>query len=110
MSSIGITNLGAMTVAGSAAGTQSNAADTDEIKQNSANQKAVADRNVQSAKALGDVAETDLSSDRDADGREPFGVWRRPGRDDGGHEEGRPDSPRVPDAAGERGNSLDLEA
>ena len=109
MSSIGFTNLGAITLAGSAAGAQGNAADTDEIKQAGADKKSAADRNAQAARALGDVAETDLSSDRDADGRQPFVPGSRHGKKDAGNEEtGK--SHRPVDVSGERGNALDLEA
>lgn len=111
MSSIGLTNIGvgAMNLAGSAAGTQSSTSDTDRVKQNAANQKANADRNAQSARALDDVAETDLSSDRDADGRQPYGRLSRPGLDEEG-EESTAETLHAPDATGERGNTLDLQA
>jgi hypothetical protein len=111
MSSIGLTNIGigGMNLAGSAAGTQRSGADTDSVKQNAANQKAHADRNAQSARTLDDVAEADLSSDRDADGRQPFGLLSRPEPDEEG-EEHSPKTLRAPDAAGERGNTLDLQA
>jgi hypothetical protein len=110
MSSIGLTNIGVggMNLAGSAAGTQRSGADTDSVKHNAATQKANADRNAQSARAL-DVAEADLSSDRDADGRQPLGLLSRPEPDEEG-EERNAKTKRIPDAAGERGNALDLQA
>ena len=111
MSSIGLTNIGvgAMNLAGSAAGTQSSASDTDRVKQNAATQKANADRHAQSAHALDDVAEADLSSDRDADGRQPYGRLSRPGADEEG-EDNTTETLRAQDATGERGNTLDLQA
>jgi hypothetical protein len=111
MSSIGLTNIGAgaLNLAGSAAGTQRSGADTDSVKKNGADQKATADRNAQSAQTLNDVAEADLSSDRDADGRQPFGLLSRPETDEES-EENRPKTLQTPDATGERGNALDLEA
>ena len=110
MSSIGLTNIGigAMNLAGSAAGTQRSGADTDSVKKNAADQKATVDRDAQSAKALNDVAEAELSSDRDADERQPFGLLSRPESDDES-DENNANTLRTPDATGERGNALDLE-
>lgn len=110
MSSIGATNIGAMNLAGSAAGTQRGGTDSDRVAQNAANQKAVGDRNAQSARALGDVSETDLSADRDADGRGPFGSMSRPEAEPDGDDSAVPRRQQTPDASGERGNSLDLRA
>ena len=111
MSSIGLTNIGAgaLNLAGSAAGAQRSGADTDSVKKNGADQKAAVDRDVQAAHALNDVAEADLSSDRDADGRQPFGLLSRPGPDEE-REEKDAKTLQTPDATGERGNALDLEA
>ncbi|MBT6158274.1 MAG: hypothetical protein HOL01_05485 [Planctomycetaceae bacterium] len=111
MSSIGLTNIGVggMNLAGSAAGTQRSGADTDSVKKNGADQKATVDRDAQSAQTLNDVAEAELSSDRDADGRQPFGLLSRPGPDEESEEESAK-TLRTPDATGERGNALDLEA
>lgn len=111
MSSIGAASIGALNLAGSVAGTQRGGVDNDSVTQNAANQKAASDRAEQSARALGDVSEADLSSDRDADGRQPYGRMSRPAEDTGDdHASDRGKRHRVPDALGERGNTLDLQA
>jgi hypothetical protein len=109
MSLIGFSNIGAMHLAGSAAGTQAGGADTDAVKQNGSAQKSTADRDAQSARALGDVGEADLTDDRDADGRQPWGRLSRPAVDGEGEEGSRAET-RTPDAIGERGAALDLRA
>ena len=111
MSSIGAASIGGLNLAGSVAGTQRGGVDNKSVTQNAANQKAASDRADQSARALGDVSEADLSSDRDADGRQPYGRLSRPAEDTGHDQASESDKRhRISDALGERGNSLDLQA
>lgn len=110
MSSIGAANIGALNLAGSAAGAARGETDTDRVKQNAADQKTAGDRDLQSARALGDVSETDLSSERDADGRQPYGRMTRPAVDEAGEEPSHEPQRGLPDPSGERGNALDLQA
>ena len=90
----------------SIAGAQRNSADADRVKADQAQQS----RQVQQDRqAEGDVDETNLSSDRDADGRQPFVLPGNPAAEDDvqppsdGQRRGR-------DAEGARGGVLDLDA
>lgn len=69
MSSIGSNNVGAFNLAGSIAGTQKNkSSQVNESKAEAAVQKFQLDQKTLAERAT-DVAATDMSSDRDADGR-----------------------------------------
>ncbi|MAT14856.1 MAG: hypothetical protein CMJ46_06245 [Planctomyces sp.] len=72
MSSIGSGNIGAFNLAGSIAGTQKTAgSQTNDNKAEAAAQKFQLDQKALSEKTQ-DVAEADLSPDRDADGRNDY--------------------------------------
>ena len=72
MSSIGSGNIGALNLAGSLAGTQkSSGTQTNDNKAEAAAQKFQLDQKALSEKTQ-DVAEADLSPDRDADGRSDY--------------------------------------
>lgn len=109
MSAIGPGSIGALNLAGSVAGTQRAQTDSKEIKSDAAAAQFQIDQRSLSARGLDDVAESEMSPDRDADGRQLFGGAPHQDSD----EEPRPDSqqhgPRNSDALGERGNSIDLE-
>ncbi len=109
MSSIGFNNIGAMNLAGSAAGAQRTEAHANSNKAEAAGRKFQLDGQSMSAHSLDDVVEADLSSERDADGREAFGERNRP-EADGEDTSGTRETSTAPDALGERGGSLDLEA
>ena len=109
MSSIGSANVGALNLAGSLAGTQRSEADADRVKADSADRKFQIDQQSLSARGMDDVAETDLSTDRDADGRLPYGQMSNP--EDAVQSDGEHSSEhRNRDASGERGIALDLQA
>ena len=111
MSSIASGSIVALNLAGSAAGVQRGGGDTDRIKSNAVNQKSSADQDSASARALGDVTEIDLSSDRDTDGRLPYGkLAHLPDAAEQTEDISVRASTGVPDAAGDRGNALDLQA
>lgn len=101
--------------AAQAAGSLRSGATTDEEKAVSAQGKGAADRAARTERALGDLSEADLSTDRDADGRMPYDeppdetAPQSPVPSDTGSAHGSPPS-RAPDATGTRGTRLDLEA
>jgi len=106
MSILGPANLGMLNLAGSVAGAQrTSAAEADRTREAAAERSFQIDQKTMSARSLSDVGETDLSPERDADGRLPYG---------GGPSEPQPellDEPRCSsDPSGERGRSLDLRA
>ncbi len=115
MSSIGPGNIGAFNLVGSFAGAQRADADADRAKAESADRKFQVDQREFSAHSLDDVTETELSSDRDADGRQLYSDVA--GQPDAEHGE-LPDEDSThsagkgvrTDAFGERGRLLDLEA
>ena len=116
MSAIGPGTLGALNLAGSLAGAQQSHAHTDRSKETGTQRAFQIDREVMSSHDLDDVAETDLSRDRDADGRMSYGRTPHEETDEGstetedtGREQGQKPL-RTPDAFGERGLTLDLEA
>jgi len=110
MSLIGAASIGALNLAGSVAGTQRGKVDNESVTRNAANQKAASDRDQQSARALGDVSEADLSSDRDADGRQPYGHLSRSAEETGHDHASDPSKrQRILDALGEREITLDLQ-
>ncbi|NOX56811.1 MAG: hypothetical protein GXP27_20690 [Planctomycetes bacterium] len=108
MSAIGPGTLGALNVAGSVAGTQQPQAHTDRAREESAQRAFQIDQLLLSSRDVDDVAETALSRDRDADGRLPYEPQGQPSADDENAES--KSSKRSPDAFGERGRALDLEA
>ena len=107
MSSIGPGNIGALNLAGSFAGARRGEVNTDRDKASSAEQKFKLD---QQAMSLDDVAETELSSERDADGRLPYTQMTPPEAPSEEDQEQQSQPLPAPDAFGERGASLDLEA
>ena len=111
MSVIGPGNIASLNLAGSLAGAQRTNAADGEQKADAADRRFQLDQRALSAKSLGDVAETDRSADRDADGRTPYQDAERTVRAD---DKGRDEPPRslraAADAFGERGSQLDLEA
>lgn len=111
MSTIG-SAIGGLNAAASFAGAQRTDADTDRNKEVAAERKFTVDRAAALDKSLGDVADPDLSTDRDADGRLPYGASPEPGDDrtsKGGSRDAQRQA-RAFDAFGERGNMLDVEA
>lgn len=109
MSVLGSSSIGGLNLAGSLAGAQRNNAGDDEVKATAADRKFQQDQKAQSAQSLGDVAQTDRSADRDADGRLPYHPHARPdARDADNNEDG--EQPVSADAFGERGRRLDLQA
>ena len=99
-------------IAGSAAGAQRRDAATDRAAEAGAEQRITSDRQELSARSLGDVGQMDGSADRDADGRrhdEPPDRLPVPNpAEDPGTMTSEP--PRVPDASGDRGRRLDVDA
>ncbi|HID22971.1 MAG TPA: hypothetical protein EYP14_11305 [Planctomycetaceae bacterium] len=108
MSAIGPGTLGALNVAGSAAGAQHSQAHVDRTREESAQRTFQVDQQLLSSRDVDDVAETLLSRDRDADGRLPYEPPAEGSAED--EETTPPSSKRSPDAFGERGRALDLEA
>ncbi len=110
MSSIGPGNIGALNLAGSFAGASRGEVNTDRDKASSAEQKFMVD---QQAMSLDGIAEAELSSERDADGRLPYAQIEQPEVPSEEEEEDQEQQSQPlpsPDAFGERGTSLDLEA
>ena len=113
MSVMGPGSLGSFNLAGSVAGSQRNNSSEDRLKETSADRKFQADQRTLSARSLEDVAETDLLSERDPDGRLPYSTLEHEEQDvsepsltDHSSRQSRRNS----DALGERGISLDVEA
>ena len=104
MSTIGPGSIGSLNLAGSLAGAQTNRTDTKDAKARAAERTLQIDQEAMSSRDLDDVAETDRSADRDADGRRPYEASGR------GPSEEPPRSPRAVDTEGELGASLDLDA
>jgi len=111
MSTIG-GGVGALNTAASFAGAQRTESDTDRAKEVAAERKFQVDRATARDQSLGDVADPDLSTDRDADGRLPYGPPPAPEETDATEEQGPQTlrrSGRCQDAFEERGNVLDVE-
>jgi hypothetical protein len=108
MSTIGPGSIGALNIAGSFAGAQRTESQADGAKAAAAQRKFQVDQNAMSAHALEDVGEADLTSERDPDGRLPYGAGRR--SEQGDDDDSQQTAPRPQDAFGERGATLDLEA
>ena len=105
--------IGAMNAAASFAGAQRSESDTDRNKEVAAERKFQVDRAAALANSVGDVADPDLSTDRDADGRLPYGAPDTPDDNRTDEREGHTAflrAGRCQDAFGERGNTLDVEA
>ena len=109
MSAIGPGNIGALNLAGSAAGAQRAEADTNQNRADAAGRKFQIDQKKLSSQSLDDVAETELSSERDPDGRLPY-ERNHSEQSERDNSDAKEKSDRAPDAFGDRGNSLDLEA
>lgn len=120
MSVLGPGNLGSLGIASSIAGAQNtNSGQVDELKKQSAERSAQIDRKAAAVKSLEDVDAAESSSDRDADGRMPFGAALH---DESSTQNDATDDPensatekqqhprRSADPSGERGHSLDLDA
>lgn len=111
MSTIG-SAIGGLNAAASFAGAQRTDADTDRNREVAADRKFQVDRAADLDRSLGDVSDPDLSTDRDPDGRLPYGEPREDTAEAVG-DDGSRRNPRVSrsfDAYGERGNMLDIDA
>jgi hypothetical protein len=111
VSTVNTGNLSSINLAGSLAGALRNNSTEGESKAAAADRKFQLDQKAMSARSLGDIAEADRSADRDADGRQAYQRPDRPGaveEQDSG--ETQRNAPPAPDAFGERGSRLDLEA
>lgn len=109
MSVIGPGNIGALNIAGSFAGAQKTEAAEDRNKAESADRRGEADQLALTAQTLDDVGEADLTPERDPDGRLPYSASTSDSQlDEDEPTKGEPVG--APDAFGERGNVLDLEA
>ncbi len=114
MSTIGPGSIGALNLAGSFAGAQRTEADADRTKEAAAGRKFKIDQQAMSAHESDDVAETDLSADRDADGHYlPGERADQQTTDDRAADAAKQHADRMrraADANGERGTALDLDA
>ncbi len=113
MSVMGPGSLGSFNLAGSVAGSQRNNSGEDRVKETSADRKFQSDQRTLSASSLEDVAETDLLSERDPDGRLPYSSLENEEQDSlevTTADQSSRQSGRNADAFGERGISLDVEA
>lgn len=120
MSAIGPTGMGGVHLAGSVAGLQNSGSNQDRARAESADRSFQISRDAMQVRATEDVSEAELSSDRDADGRMSWN--EEDARDEPAAEEtaarkattGGSDTSsthhRAPDAFGESGTRLDLEA
>ena len=109
MSTIGPGSIGALNLAGSVAGSQRSNADKDETRATASERSSRIDHKKMSSESLDDVAEADLSPDRDADGQQPFNDLPTDELLSDESDDQQTKLPRGIDAAGERGTSLDLE-
>ncbi|WP_417383985.1 hypothetical protein [Gimesia sp.] len=108
MSSI---NPGGLNINSSFAGAQRSDANVDKQKAEAAAQNMSIDKKEMTDHRLHDVGDPDASGDRDADGRMPLGHEEE--AEQGAHsetEEQEEHSTRHPDAEGNRGTHLDLDA
>lgn len=113
MSAIGPASFNAINLAGSVAGSQQNNASEDRVKEAGADRKFQLDQKAMATSSTEDVAETDLETDRDADGRQLYDFDEHEASQE--HESIEDNHPgrkrvRTPDAFEERGLSLDIEA
>jgi hypothetical protein len=112
MSTIGPGSIGPFNLAGSFSGSQRADAADDRQKAEAADRKAKADRDQRSADVIEDVSDPELSADRDADGRLPYGgdanaAGPQNEEQDDAHYDVSPRHSH--DAEGVRGRSLDLD-
>jgi hypothetical protein len=112
MSGIGSTSIAGLGFAGSIVGSSQPDATVDRVKAASAEQKARVDQNDLQAQALDGIADPELGSDRDADGRLLYRRSAHPDANGNDDELSNPQvtPPRPADALGESGKSLDIEA
>ncbi len=120
MSAIGPISMSGVHLAGSVAGLQTSGANRDRASAESADRSFQISRDALQARATEDVSEAELSADRDADGRMMWSGDEQPGEADGEPRtagdaakaagESASASRRAPDAFGESGTLLDLEA
>ena len=99
----------------SVAGAQRSGGDADQVKAGQSDQKFRVDQQRFADRGLGDELETDTShgqvSDRDADGRLPHGPGGGPpAPPEAKTPEAAADAPPAPDALGELGKVIDLDA
>jgi hypothetical protein len=100
-----------MGMAGSVAGSQlpqSRGTEAERTQQDASVQKheAQGEKNAESASEVGETAEDQESSERDADGRR---LWEKATQTDGSNDDAdEAQTPRSRDASGERGGKLDL--
>jgi hypothetical protein len=113
--------MAALNLAGSVAGSQRIAGDTDNAKESASARSRQIDQQSREGAALEDVSDAEFSSDRDPDGRQHYQQSlseEQDPRNDDPHDRSfhsgfrglDRDPHRAADAFGERGNSLDLEA
>lgn len=109
MSSI---NPGAVNLASSFAGAQRSDASADKQKAEAAQQNMAIDKKTMTDHQLHDVGNSDKSGDRDADGRIPLGHDEAEEQDAESEDQTLEEdlSARIPDAEGEVGTHLDLDA
>jgi hypothetical protein len=112
MSTIGSASSIGMGIAGSIVGSSLPEGASDRSKASAAEQRALDGHKDVLSKSLGDVADPEFGSDRDADGRL---LYRRSGQPAGSADDETAASleastPRPADAFGVRGKALDIEA
>jgi len=113
MSTIGPGSLAALNLAGSFSGAQRSGSETDSLKAGASDRSGKIAQQAMTDQANGDVAEADLSSERDPDGRQLFSDEpdERPfSEGSGGFFNPRKARGLPSDAFGERGNTLDVQA
>ncbi|QDT89134.1 hypothetical protein [Gimesia algae] len=108
MSSI---NPGALNINSSFAGAQRSDASVDKQKAEAAAQNMSIDKKTMTDQQLHDVGDPDASGDRDADGRMPLGQEEETGQEAHSETEEQEDhTTHHPDAEGNLGTHLDLDA
>jgi hypothetical protein len=112
MSALGLGNFGAISLAGSLAGSQRSDADRTRARGDAADQRQLVDRTAVPLAAPGNIGEAEFSTDRDADGRL---LYTSPPQDEADDRETHfaaalRASRQALDPDGERGQRLDLEA
>ncbi len=109
MSTIGPGNIGAVNIAGSAAGAQRNDASANRVKENAADRDSQIELQTSKAQNNEDVVEADLTADRDADGRQDIEAQSETVEPDEDNSSPKSALPKNVDPLGERGAQLDLE-
>ena len=110
MSSIGASNLPMVSLAGSLAHSQRADAEAERLRPGSQQRVVQSEAARATSEAQQDVSRTDLSGDRDPEGRLPWEVAPETGTAIIADEPPQRELPRAPDLAGERGTVLDLDA